>query len=147
MNAFAFAAQADGYTMMAAALTLGVAIPALIYALTRVGAGLWIDCHARARARMKRSRTTFRRVAATVAPFSYCRDLIPAEAGAARITHTNAGGGAPAFASSQRLRTVSAVPHWGQALRVPALLAPAAMRRRPDWREEQIAVPTGLRQL
>jgi hypothetical protein len=53
MNAFAFAAQADGHTMMAAAITLGVAIPALIYALTRVGAGLWIaggsaDCHARA---------------------------------------------------------------------------------------------------
>jgi hypothetical protein len=42
MNAFAFAAQADGYTMMAAAVTLGVAIPALIYALTRVGVGLWI---------------------------------------------------------------------------------------------------------
>jgi hypothetical protein len=47
MNAFAFAAQANGYVMMAAAITLGVAIPALIYALTRVGAGLWINCHAR----------------------------------------------------------------------------------------------------
>jgi len=41
------AAQADGYTMMAAAITLGVAVPALVYALTRVGAGLWIDCPAR----------------------------------------------------------------------------------------------------
>jgi hypothetical protein len=29
MNAFAFAAQADGYVMMCAAITLGVAIPAL----------------------------------------------------------------------------------------------------------------------
>jgi hypothetical protein len=48
MNPFAFAAQADGYTMMGAAITLGVAIPSLVYALTRVGAGLWIDCHARA---------------------------------------------------------------------------------------------------
>jgi hypothetical protein len=44
----AFAAQAPGEWMTAAAITLGVAIPALIYALTRVGAGLWIDCHARA---------------------------------------------------------------------------------------------------
>jgi len=33
--------------MITAAITLGVAIPALIYALTRVGAGLWIDCHVR----------------------------------------------------------------------------------------------------
>jgi hypothetical protein len=48
MNAFAFAAQAVNPWMMAAAITLGVAIPALIYALTRVGAGLWIDCHTRA---------------------------------------------------------------------------------------------------
>jgi hypothetical protein len=48
MNAFAFAAQAVNPWMMTAAITLGVAIPALIYALTRVGAGLWIDCHARA---------------------------------------------------------------------------------------------------
>src|SRR2546428_12080267 len=38
MNAFAFAAEASGYVMMAAAVTLGVAIPTLIYALTRVGA-------------------------------------------------------------------------------------------------------------
>jgi hypothetical protein len=45
MNAFAFAARPDGCTIMAAAVTLGVAIPALIYALTRVGTGL---CHARA---------------------------------------------------------------------------------------------------
>jgi hypothetical protein len=48
MNAFAFAAQTVNPWMMAAAVTLGVAIPALIYALTRVGAALYIDCHARA---------------------------------------------------------------------------------------------------
>jgi hypothetical protein len=48
MNAFAFAAQVVNPWMMAAAVTLGVAIPALIYALTRVGAALYIDCHARA---------------------------------------------------------------------------------------------------
>jgi hypothetical protein len=61
--------------------------------------------------------------------------------------HTNAGGEAPAFVSWQRLRTVSAVPHWGQALQVPVLLVPAAMRCRPNWREEQVVVPTGLRLL
>jgi hypothetical protein len=33
--------------MTAAAVTLGVAIPALIFALTKVGALLWIDCHSR----------------------------------------------------------------------------------------------------
>jgi uncharacterized protein YjeT (DUF2065 family) len=48
MNAFAFAAQADGYVMMAAAITLGVAIPTLVYALTRVGAALATDVHGRA---------------------------------------------------------------------------------------------------
>ncbi len=48
MNAFAFAAQASGYCMLAAAVTLGIAIPGLVYALTRVGAALYIDCHARA---------------------------------------------------------------------------------------------------
>jgi hypothetical protein len=31
----------------AAAVTLGVAIPALIFAMTKVGALMWIDCHAR----------------------------------------------------------------------------------------------------
>jgi hypothetical protein len=34
--------------MLAAAMTLGVAIPALIYALTRVDAALYMDVHARA---------------------------------------------------------------------------------------------------
>jgi hypothetical protein len=48
MNAFAFGAQAVNKYMMAAGIALGVAIPALIYALTRVGAALATDCHARA---------------------------------------------------------------------------------------------------
>jgi hypothetical protein len=47
MNAFAFAAQADGYCMQAAAVAMGVAIPALIFAMTKVGAALYIDCHSR----------------------------------------------------------------------------------------------------
>jgi hypothetical protein len=48
MNAFAFAAQTINPWMMAAAVTLGVAIPALIYSLTRVGAALYVDCNTRA---------------------------------------------------------------------------------------------------
>jgi len=48
MNAFAFAAEATNPWMMAAAITMGVVIPALIFAMTKVGAGLWIDCHSRA---------------------------------------------------------------------------------------------------
>jgi hypothetical protein len=44
MNAFAFAQHADGYIMTAAAVTMGCAIPALIYVLMRVGAALYIDC-------------------------------------------------------------------------------------------------------
>jgi hypothetical protein len=47
MNAFAFAAQTTTAYMMAAAVTLGVAIPSLIYSLTRVGAALATDCHGR----------------------------------------------------------------------------------------------------
>jgi hypothetical protein len=47
MNAFAFAAQAAGPVMTAAAVTMGVAIPSLIFALTRVGASMYIDCHSR----------------------------------------------------------------------------------------------------
>jgi hypothetical protein len=34
--------------MMAAAITLGIAIPALVYALMRVGAALYIDCYSKA---------------------------------------------------------------------------------------------------
>src|SRR5262249_58184343 len=48
MNAFAFAAQTASLPMTVAAITLGVSIPALIYALTSVGAALYIDTHARA---------------------------------------------------------------------------------------------------
>jgi hypothetical protein len=47
MNAFAFASQAHGWPMLASAVALGVAIPALIYATTRIGAALYIDCHNR----------------------------------------------------------------------------------------------------
>ncbi len=47
MNAFAFAAQTTNVWMMAAAVSLGIAIPTLIYALTRVGAALYIDVHTR----------------------------------------------------------------------------------------------------
>jgi hypothetical protein len=46
MNAFAFGSQASGW-MLAPAVVMGVAIPALIYALTRVGASLYIDCHSK----------------------------------------------------------------------------------------------------
>lgn len=46
MNAFAFAEQAHGY-MLAPAIILGVSIPGLIYALTRIGAALYIDCHSK----------------------------------------------------------------------------------------------------
>jgi hypothetical protein len=48
MNAFAFASDADTLTMQAAGSIMGCAIPGLIYCLTRIGAALYIDCHARA---------------------------------------------------------------------------------------------------
>ena len=44
MNAFAFAALTSGW-MTGAAVVLGLAIPALIYALTRIGAAMYIDSH------------------------------------------------------------------------------------------------------
>jgi hypothetical protein len=44
MNAFAFAAQTSGW-MTGAAIVLGLAIPALIYALMRVGGAMYIDSH------------------------------------------------------------------------------------------------------
>jgi hypothetical protein len=47
MNAFAFAAQAGSVWTMAAGIAMGVTIPALIFAMTKVGAALYIDCHAR----------------------------------------------------------------------------------------------------
>jgi hypothetical protein len=48
MNAFAFAAHTTTAGMTSAAITLGIAIPALVYALMRVGAALYIDCHSKA---------------------------------------------------------------------------------------------------
>jgi hypothetical protein len=47
MNAFAFAAHTTTVWMTSAAVTLGT-IPALVYALMRVGAALYIDCHSKA---------------------------------------------------------------------------------------------------
>jgi hypothetical protein len=41
MNGFAFEAHADGF-LIYPAIGLGLAIPALIYALTKVAATLWI---------------------------------------------------------------------------------------------------------
>lgn len=43
MNAFAFASHTTGW-MIAPAIVLGVAIPGMIYALTRIGGALYIDC-------------------------------------------------------------------------------------------------------
>jgi hypothetical protein len=43
MNAFAFAAPATNYWTMAAGIALGISIPALIYAMTRIGAALYLD--------------------------------------------------------------------------------------------------------
>jgi hypothetical protein len=48
MNAFVFGSQADGHVMMVAGALLGAAIPALVYCLTRIGAAMYIDTHARA---------------------------------------------------------------------------------------------------
>jgi len=46
MNAFAFSSHVTGY-MIAPAVILGVAIPAMIYAFTRIGGALYIDCNNR----------------------------------------------------------------------------------------------------
>jgi hypothetical protein len=43
MNVYAFAAQASNPYMLAAAIALGLAIPALIFAFMRLGAALWFD--------------------------------------------------------------------------------------------------------
>lgn len=43
MNAYAFASVAVGWPVVAAACTLGVSIPMLIYVLTRVSVALWVD--------------------------------------------------------------------------------------------------------
>jgi hypothetical protein len=42
LNAFAFGAQSPGW-LVYPAIVLGLCIPALVYALTRVGAVLWIE--------------------------------------------------------------------------------------------------------
>jgi hypothetical protein len=47
MNSFAFAAAASNPWMMAAAIAHGVSVPAMIFAMTKVGALMWIDTHAR----------------------------------------------------------------------------------------------------
>jgi hypothetical protein len=41
MNSFAFAREAEGAIMTGAAIALGVAIPALVYAFTRIAANRW----------------------------------------------------------------------------------------------------------
>jgi hypothetical protein len=46
LNALAFSAQSAGW-MLAPAIAMGLAIPALVYALTRIGATLYLDCSAR----------------------------------------------------------------------------------------------------
>jgi hypothetical protein len=46
MNVGAFAAHAGGW-MLYPAVLFGLAVPALIYLFTRIGAALWIDCHTR----------------------------------------------------------------------------------------------------
>jgi hypothetical protein len=48
MNAVAFASQADGAAMQAAGAAMGCAIPAMIYAIMRVGAAMFVDCHNKA---------------------------------------------------------------------------------------------------
>ncbi len=48
MNAFAFSQAASKLYAMAAAIALGLAVPALIYALARVAAAMFIDAHSRA---------------------------------------------------------------------------------------------------
>lgn len=44
LNALAFATLAEGYAFKAAAAALGLAIPALVYILTRIAATLYLDC-------------------------------------------------------------------------------------------------------
>lgn len=48
MNAFAFASGTSNIYIQGVAAGFGVAIPLLVYALTRVGANLYIDCHSKA---------------------------------------------------------------------------------------------------
>jgi hypothetical protein len=46
--AFAFAPVPPPVWMRSAATTLGIAIPAIVYALMCAGAALYIDCHSKA---------------------------------------------------------------------------------------------------
>jgi hypothetical protein len=48
MNATAFASHADWLAMKAAGAAMGCAVPALIYAIMRVGAAMFVDCHNKA---------------------------------------------------------------------------------------------------
>jgi hypothetical protein len=48
MNSFAFAREAEGLVMTSAAIALGVAIPALVYAFTRIAANRWTSAHNKA---------------------------------------------------------------------------------------------------
>ena len=47
MNAVVFGAQASNNWLMGAGVALGIAIPALVYLLTKCGAILAQDCHTR----------------------------------------------------------------------------------------------------
>jgi hypothetical protein len=42
MNAFAFAAPCTSYYLMTAAIVLGIAIPGMVYALTKIGAAMYL---------------------------------------------------------------------------------------------------------
>jgi hypothetical protein len=46
LNALAFAAQSAGW-MLAPAIAMGLAVPTLVFALTRIRATLYLDCSAR----------------------------------------------------------------------------------------------------
>jgi len=48
LNAFAFAAQAPADWRGYGAMVLGACIPAMIYALTRIGAAMYLDLHSKA---------------------------------------------------------------------------------------------------
>jgi hypothetical protein len=43
LNALAFASGADNLVMQIAGTMLGLSIPALVYALTKIGAAMWLD--------------------------------------------------------------------------------------------------------
>ena len=43
MNAYAFASECASWPFMAAAVALGVSIPAMVYVLTRVSMAMWLD--------------------------------------------------------------------------------------------------------